>query len=155
MVLRDSVIGLLVAGGGLAVILEAQTFPDVPGQQFGSSFFPTVIGAALLATGALMALLDLLKGGGKWIQLPSFLFDRHAALSFLFVLSALIFYILASEYIGFDATVIAMTLGLMLWFGVRWRVAVPVSLVSTAVFHLIFGTLLRVPLPPGPLGTIF
>jgi hypothetical protein len=43
-------------------------------------------------------------------------------------------------------------LGLLWVLGVRWRVAVPVAVVSAAGSHVLFVLWLKIPMPPGPFG---
>lgn len=155
MKLSDVIIGGLTIVGGAAILLEARTFPELRGQQYGSSFFPMVIGSSMVLCGLLMAGVSIRKGVGQLVELPPWLFQRRPLINILLVIASLIFYIYASELLGFDVVSTLIILGLTLWFGVRFRAALPIALISTAIFHLVFGTLLRVPLPPGPINGIF
>ena len=155
MKFSDVVIGGLTIAGGAAIILEARTFPELSGQQYGSSFFPMVVGWAMVLCGSLLAGNSIRNGVGTLVILPPWIFQPRAVINISLVIASLVFYIFASEFIGFDIVSVLIILGLSLWFGVRFWVALIVSLLSTAVFHLVFGTLLRVPLPPGPINGIF
>ena len=44
MRVNDAVFGIVFMIAGAAIAVEAQSFPPVPGQQYGSAFFPRLIG---------------------------------------------------------------------------------------------------------------
>ena len=51
MQINDRIIGLLAILGGIAVIIGTLGFREIPGQQFGSAFFPRLLGGALILCG--------------------------------------------------------------------------------------------------------
>jgi putative tricarboxylic transport membrane protein len=83
-----------------------------------------------------------------WVRRP----QRLA--SFALMLAAMVFYLLASEPLGFMPTAFLIQLGLFLWFGVRPVMAVVVAIVMTIAVQYFFGSLMRVPLPRGILDSV-
>jgi len=146
MQLDDRLIGVLAVIGGIAVITGTFDLRDVPGQQFGSAFFPRIVGSALMITGAV--LFWSAKGGGPWIALPDGMRGR-SAYSGIAVLSAGVFWLLAAPHLGFMVTTFWTMAALMLLAGGRLLTSLVISAGMTILLHLIFATLLRVPLPFG------
>ncbi|MGI9420059.1 MAG: tripartite tricarboxylate transporter TctB family protein [Geminicoccaceae bacterium] len=146
MQLDDRLIGILAVIGGIAVIAGTFGFREVPGQQFGSAFFPRIVGSALMITGAVIFLSA--KGGGPWIALPDWMRGR-SAFSGIAVLAAGIFWLLTAPLLGFMATTFLTMAALMFLAGGRPLTSLLISAGMTALLHLIFAVLLRVPLPYG------
>jgi putative tricarboxylic transport membrane protein len=69
-------------------------------------------------------------------------------------LALLLFYILASESVGFIPIALVFLLALFVWLGVRLVPAVLTAVVTTITIHWFFSTMLRVPLPRGLLNAI-
>ena len=145
MQLNDRLIGALAICGGVAVIVGTLGFRELPGQQFGSAFFPQVVGVAFIMTGLAMLatraegprlrVSDLLRGKAKW---------QTAA-----ALMAAIGWVIASPYLGFVATTLLMIWVLIVVAGGRVIPAGITALILALLLFLVFGVLLRVPLPFG------
>lgn len=146
MQLDDRLIGVLAIIGGIAVIAGTFDFREVPGQQFGSAFFPRIVGAALMFTGVTLFLSA--KGDGPWITFPDWMKGR-SAFSGIAVLAAGIFWLLAAPHLGFMGTTFLTMAALMLVAGGRLLTSLLISAGMTGLLHLVFGVLLRVPLPYG------
>jgi hypothetical protein len=71
------------------------------------------------------------------------------------MLAVLVVYVIAMGWIGFSASTFLMAVGLMIWLGNRWWVAVVVAVLMVAVVRLLFVVLFRVQLPVGELGLPF
>jgi putative tricarboxylic transport membrane protein len=56
------------------------------------------------------------------------------------------------QVVGYVVSSLLLMLGLLWVLGVRWRVAVPVAVVSAACSHVLFVLWLKIPMPPGPFG---
>jgi putative tricarboxylic transport membrane protein len=145
------VLGALAAYGG-------SRLPPVPGQPVGPNVFPLVVGIGLAICGILIALrigqsfeeeavtevlaheaeaeqhLAPLKRSGWWVLLPPAL---------------LLFYVFASERLGFMPTAVIIVFVAAISLGASLRIAIPTALLAPVGVHLIFAKLLRVPLPPG------
>lgn len=145
MQLNDRLIGALTVCGGVAVIAGTFGFRELPGQQFGSSFFPRIVGAALILTGLVMAVL---RDEGPWVRLPDLL-RGWAKWQVAAALLAVIIWVLVSPHLGFIAATALMIWVLILISGGRFVPAALTALVMAGLLYLVFGVLLRVPLPFG------
>ena len=148
MRLSDRASGVFLIALGGAAFWGGSRLPGVPGQDVGPAVFPMVIGAGLVACGAMIAL-----GVGRSFEAEEE--DPTKGHSWAFGLRALVppglllFYVLASERLGFLLTAAAMILVGALAMGARPWLAVVMATVGPLVIHLAFYALLRVPLPPG------
>jgi putative tricarboxylic transport membrane protein len=147
------VLGVLAAYGG-------SRLPPVPGQQVGPSVFPMVVGAGLVLCGVLIALgigrhledeaeADLAAIEGPPVEAARPLSGLRALLP----PALLLFYVLAADRFGFIVTGAIVILATALALGARWRLAVPLAVLAPFGVHLVFGKLLRVPLPAGLVPT--
>lgn len=160
MLLSDRLTGVAVAGLGAAAAIAGSRLPPVPGQDVGPSAFPMVIGTLLVICGVLIAL-----GIGR-----SFEEDAEAAVEkseeahgavhvapptpfqatkALLPPGLLIFYVIASERLGFVPTTFIMIVAMVLAFGGKMRLALGLGIIGPVLVHLVFYKLLRVPLPAG------
>lgn len=144
MRLDNRIIGAAATFGGIAIIYGASGFRSVPGQQFGSAFFPTILGGALIATGALIAMSASQIVDAALAPLP----DQRPSRA-LAVIAATLLWIICVESLGFILTTGAIIGGLAMALGARWISAGIATLLAPLLMHLIFGVLLRVPLPRG------
>ena len=152
MHLSDRVTGtVLVVLGGTAALMGSR-LPAVPGQDVGPAAFPMLIGIGLVICGGLIIL-----GVGRSFEAPEGEPDagpgplRLGGLRALVPAVLLLFYVLASERLGFLPTAAIMVLVTAVVLGARLRLAVPLALVAPVLVHLAFYNLLRVPLPAGML----
>ncbi|MFC7397727.1 tripartite tricarboxylate transporter TctB family protein [Chelatococcus sp. GCM10030263] len=145
----DVVTGGVLAVFAAAVALHAQTFPDIPGQQYGAAVFPTVVAVALGICGVLLVLRGWRAAPRE--PTPDRALSAHGILGFVGTVALVIFYGVAVGFLGFVPTMLIVILPLMIFLGVRWWVAAIVSLAVTFATFEIFTVLLRVPLPQGPL----
>ncbi len=154
--MRDFVLGLAFALLGAIIIAIAKDFPTVGNLQFGASLFPMITGAGMLICGALLAAksfrpaLQALRERGDDGGLPRPDFARLARLTLPCLL--VVFYIYSSETIGAAPALALLMLALFRAGSVRWKVALPVSILGAIVIYLVFTRVLIVPLPAGPLG---
>lgn len=145
MQLNDRLIGLLTIIGGIAVIAGTLGFRELPGQQFGSAFFPRIIGGALILTG--LALL-FRTCPAPWLKLPQLLTGR-GKWTVPAALLAVVAWVVVVPALGFIATTAVMIALLILVAGGRLLPAAATGAGVAFLLHGIFGLLLRVPLPPG------
>ncbi|MGF1627092.1 MAG: tripartite tricarboxylate transporter TctB family protein [Alphaproteobacteria bacterium] len=151
MKLNDAILGALILLGGLAIVLEARTFPPTHGQAFGPDLFPTIIGAGFALAG-----LVLIAGGWRarravgWIDTSGITIGRMV--DGLLVVLAILGFILFTGYLGF-----IITGGLSTWLlTVRFRRGMWISSLAVAVATVLavdwaFRGMLLVPLPQGVL----
>lgn len=128
-------------------IMTSDAFRSVRRQRFGPMFFPVITGG-LLIVALLVALLTRTLGQRE--DAPPL--TRPGLLRIGVVLLALVFYVLAAEWLGFLMTATVVMCVLLLCFGVRVRTAVLVTVVVVPLVYQMFAVGLRVPLPLGLLG---
>ncbi|MBT2334723.1 tripartite tricarboxylate transporter TctB family protein [Variovorax paradoxus] len=155
MKFNDAIFGaILLALGGL-VLVVVQGYPGMPGQQVGPALFPGLIAGGLCIGGAML----LAKGWRErhavaWVRLGDWAASPRHLLAAALVIGAVLFYIFASERLGFLPTAAISLLALMLAMRVPPGRAVLIALIATLVIHAAFYKLLRVPLPWGVLTPI-
>ncbi|WEK48932.1 MAG: tripartite tricarboxylate transporter TctB family protein [Candidatus Kaistia colombiensis] len=141
-------LGVLTAFGGIALLLASAHFGPLPGQAYGAGTMPRLIGWCAILLGAFMIfasfrqLPEMLKPHlAAWVRTPRL---AGAALA---TIAVVVFYILASEALGFIPTSFIGLLGLMLALRAHLLTAVLASAVTTLVVYYGFSRLLMVPLP--------
>ena len=150
MKISDFLTGALFIIAGIAIYLEAGSFPAMRGQPYGSSFFPSLIGVAMMLGGFSLSTIAVLnKKVFPLVILPDWLKSSRGVGSFVLIIATLGFYILFVEKLGFCLTAFGIIVVLQKWMGARTVPAIIISVAATAVFYTIFAVLLRVPLSPG------
>jgi putative tricarboxylic transport membrane protein len=150
--LSDRVTGVFLVGlGGLAA-WSGSRLPGVPGQDVGPAAFPMLIGSGLMLCGAMIAL-----GIGHSFEVPEEEEavpgrSRFYGLRVLVPPGLLLFYMFASEPLGFLLCGFLMVLVGAFALGAKPKLAIPMALIAPFLVHLAFYKLLRVPLPDGLLG---
>ena len=142
---NDRLIGALAVAGGAAVIAGTLGFRELPGQQFGSAFFPRIVGSALILTG--FALI-ISAARVPWLLVSDLLRGR-AALQVACTLVAVIGWVLVSPVLGFIPATALIVFGLILVAGGRLLPAACTAVGTALLLYAVFGLLLRVPLPYG------
>ncbi|MBX2806977.1 MAG: tripartite tricarboxylate transporter TctB family protein [Hyphomicrobiales bacterium] len=150
MRLNDAVPGVFLILFALAEMAYTTTFPATFGQQIGPDLFPRLIGVGLLGCGVLL----VISGLGTREQVPlvtlgDWATDSRAFFNFLLVPVALLFYILASDWLGFIISSLIILLTLLYRFGVSLLTSLAVAVGTTIVIQFVFASVLLVPLPWG------
>ncbi len=148
---NDAITGMVLLLFGAAVTIHSQlSFPGLPGQNYGPAFFPTIIGVALGGCGIILIIQGILKWHaaplvvlGEWAKSP------HHRNNLAAILASLLFYILVVDFLGFVPTSLAITMLMMVRFGVRPLNALSMAAGSTLIIHTFFYKFLLVPLPWG------
>ena len=161
MQLSDRITGVFIAGLGAVAAYAGSKLPPVPGQQVGPNVFPMVVGTGMVVCGALIALgvgrhfedeaeaeLAAHSDAAAAVPQPGWV----QSLRVLIPPALLLFYVYAVDVLGFLMTGMIMVIGAALALGARLPFAGAVALFTTALIHLTFAKLLRVPLPPGLLA---
>lgn len=149
MMRGDVAAGSIVLAIGVAVLVNAASFPDMPGQPIGPAFFPLLLAAGLVVSGLVLILAERIGRPADTLALNAGLRRPRMLANALVVVAALAVYALVVETVGFFITSSALLLVLFLAFGTRPRHAVPLAVVVPLVLHYAFYTVLRVPLPWG------
>jgi putative tricarboxylic transport membrane protein len=151
---RDRAAGLLTIALGAAVAAAARGFPNAAGQPVGPAAFPAAIGLALAAAGALLLFQRARHSREPAAGAPHWMRSPHLAMNVLIALAGVVLYALLLDWLGFLITAILLLTALFARFGVPGRRILPLSILVTLTIHVVFYTLLRVPLPWGVLEAI-
>lgn len=152
MKLNDAVFGMLLVLLGAAVLFIVQDYPKIPGQQVGPALFPGVIAIGLCIGGALLVLRGWRsRARVTWIALDDWSRSPRHGLALTVLIGSVLFYILASEWLGFILCAVAILLALFRVLQVPLARSLVIAVVATLFIHFAFYKLLRVPLPWGVL----
>jgi putative tricarboxylic transport membrane protein len=145
----ETVVGAGFAVAGALIVGATLSYPPGEPGQPGPALFPRLVGALMIGFGGWLAVQGARAGGGgepvAWRR-------RLASAGFqnaLFVIGAVLFYILVAERLGFLVTSAVILFGLMWRLAVRPVVAGLVAVGFSLFVYALFSTLLRVPLPGG------
>ena len=153
MRINDAILGALIALLGAVVFWHVQGFPNIPGQKFGASLFPGTVSAGLLLCGLLLTARGV-RRGGPLLMLEAWTREPLTLLRFLSVPAGLLFYVLASNFLGFHVAASLAMLGWLLLFGLSWLPSIALAVSFPVLMHLAFYKILRVPLPWGVLEKV-
>lgn len=155
--MRDFFAGIGFVIAGIVTIITAQQFPTLPSLQYGPSLFPSLIGGGFCLGGAVLALNAL------WLRKKAVTQEVHGnpALAntspektnwaMLLPPISIVFYILASDYLGAMLTIMVILFSLMLLRKTSPYIALATSLAVSSAIYFIFSRYLLVPLPQGVL----
>jgi putative tricarboxylic transport membrane protein len=155
MRLNDAIFGVLLIVFAIAEIAYTRTFPSLHGQAYGPNLFPILIGVGFLITGAILTFQGLAQRAGQpLVEIGAWAADRRNVVNFALVLLALLFYIAASDWLGFILTAFIIMLVLLKSFGSGVVTALVVAVLTTLGIHTLFARVLLVPLPWGVLQPV-
>lgn len=151
MKIHDTILGLIFALIGAAVVATVWTFPKMPGQDVGPAAFPGAAGALMVCAGLMLAWRGRtapqrqrgLVAFGPWIASP-----RHVAAGAATVVGVAL-YAALSNRLGFLIVLPPLVFVWHLTLGVRWPAALASAVLSTLVIWGLFYKGLGVPLPWG------
>jgi putative tricarboxylic transport membrane protein len=155
MRLNDAVFGVLLIVFAVAEIAYTRTFPSLHGQAYGPDLFPILIGVGFLITGAILTIQGVAQRAGQpLVEIGAWAADRRNVVNFALVLLALLFYIAASDWLGFILTAFIIMLVLLKSFGSGVVTALVLAALTTLGIHTLFARVLLVPLPWGVLQPV-
>lgn len=156
MRVNDAVLGLVLLLGGAAIALQAQGFPDLPGQSFGPSLMPTLIAAGLGGCGVALVVGGLRRRDEPWLVPGAWTRSPGRVLDVGLVLGGLVLVILLWQRLGFVILATGLT-GLLItrFRGNRPVGSFAIAAVAVLVIDWAFRHLLLVPLPQGPLRGLY
>lgn len=146
----DIVSGIISFLLGVGIYLTARKFPTLGGGYPGPGLFPQIHGVMLAGAGVILAIQGWRKGPGR--ALAGKPLRRREWVNALVVVAAVVWYLLAAPRLGFSITMGVLLVATMLTLGVPARRAVPIAVLTVLSMFLLFGRILRVPLPAGPWG---
>jgi len=151
--MRDFLLGLAFAIGGGVVIAVAQTYPTMAALQFGPSLFPSLIGGGMVIGGLVLALTRVrqFKSALAGPRSQANRYDYRSLLISLVPCALIVFYIVASEFLGAPLCMALSMLVLMLIRGAKLWLSLIVSIVIAVAIYLLFSRYLLIPLPEGTL----
>jgi len=155
MKLHDTLSGLVLLVLALLIGWNASGFPEVPGQQIGPAVFPKALAGLLALCAALLILRGRQTNSGQvWVQLGAWLQSPLHRRNFLITLACLIFYVVASEFLGFLLCSVVILSVMFYALSVQTTRILPLAIGITLLIHTLFYKGLRVPLPWGVLSPI-
>lgn len=147
----DRWVGLALALLAAAVLWSSRAFPVVPGQKLGAGLLPGIVGVGLLVCGVALVLRSLRRGADA---APDMREPERWGVALLIV-GVVLGYVLLADRLGF-LLVVPVALALVFRaLRVAWMPALLWALAGTAVVHVAFYKLLRVPLPWGVLRPFY
>lgn len=152
MRINDAILGIIIIILSSLVIFESRSFPALPGVPYGPGLFPTIIACFMIVGGVIL----IFKGIKKlpitgWYELEEWARKRNTYFTLGIIFSVLLFYILFSEKLGFILTSILILSSMLLWTRGRKQFlsSVCISVFFSLIIFILFGKLMRIPLPIG------
>lgn len=149
---NDAITGGIFLALAIFAFVYAGTFRALPGVPYGPDLFPRLI-AVLMGLGGVILIVGSLRSAGRqplltiadWARQPR----SYAVIAG--VVGSILFYLFATDRLGFLLTGFLMLSGLLLVTRGLSRAlsSLILALVITTVIYLIFARMLRVPLPWG------
>ncbi|HSH89690.1 MAG TPA: tripartite tricarboxylate transporter TctB family protein [Ramlibacter sp.] len=150
MKLNDAIFGLVLLALGAAVLFAVQGYPKIPGQPVGPALFPGLIAVGLCIGGAILVWTGLRdRANQPWLAWDAWVRSPRHVIALVVLLGSIVFYIAASNWLGFMPTSLIIMTSFLLALRVSPGRAVIVAVIATLVIHFAFYKLLRVPLPWG------
>ncbi|MDD0824066.1 tripartite tricarboxylate transporter TctB family protein [Mannheimia sp. AT1] len=138
---------LLCIFGSIIAIYSYTTYGDF--DSYGAAFFPTIIGVCVVVFSLLDLIIEISIRNKYVFQNFNIKQDVKVILAISF---SVLFYIFASDFIGFVATTSLILLGLTLPFVNKNRLILTIFLIILSILiYLLFAKVLLVPLPDGTL----
>lgn len=152
MKINDAIFGAIFALLGAVVLVHVQSFPNIPGQQYGAAIFPGLVAAGFVVCGVLLVFSGMRsRAGAPWFTAGDWMGSRRHVLAAAVIVAGVAAYMALADALGF---LIVSPVLLLVWFrmlGVRWGTAVIAAVLTTLAIWYVFYKLLRVPLPWGVL----
>ncbi|HRD74539.1 MAG TPA: tripartite tricarboxylate transporter TctB family protein, partial [Hyphomicrobiaceae bacterium] len=145
---NDTVNGLILIIGAIVMIALTLSFPPFPGQKYGPSLFPRILGGALILCGILLINRGV-REGRPAIALAPWAHDPWRVVSFMLIIAAALIAIFSWSTVGFVPVTVVTLAGLFLWFRVHPVTALLTAILATVLLQIFFGRQMRIPLPLG------
>jgi putative tricarboxylic transport membrane protein len=151
MRVNDLISGIILVLIAAAMVAYTATFPPFPGQKYGPSLFPRILGAGVTLCGVLLILRGRkqLAAGAPLAGLDDAYRPLRGWASVALILGVIVSYIALSDAVGFVPVAFFGASVLLWWFGVSPGKALLIAAIAVLVIDWFFGWLFRVPLPIG------
>lgn len=150
MKIHDTLLGLIFAALGLAVLVTVAGYPKMPGQDVGPALFPGAVGGLLALFGLTLTARARLSAASRTLfQLGDWAGSPRHILAGLSIILGCLAYALFSNALGFLLIAPPVLLVWHLAFGVTPGKAAVSALMTTVVTWAVFYKGLGVPLPWG------
>jgi len=148
--LNDAIFGLVLLALGAAVLFTVQSFPQMPGQHVGPALFPGLIATGLCIGGFILVVRGWRdRQAEPWLVWDDWVRSPRHILALAVLLGSVVFYIVASNWLGFLPTATLILVAMFLVLRVPPGRSVLIAVIAALVIHFAFYKLLRVPLPWG------
>jgi len=147
----NAVIGLVIILFGGAVLIDTRSFPSLENGYPGPSLFPNILAVLFILAGIVLVVQGV-RSHEKFLKFDTTGITRGGVVNILLVLAAVLFYILLSDFLGFQITSFILLLGLMKWLKVSTFWSLAMSAVITEAIYILFAKILLVALPWGLFG---
>jgi putative tricarboxylic transport membrane protein len=144
---NDAAIGVAAIIFGLIVVVHVQSYPDMGDGMPGPSLFPTVLGILIMVAGAVQIPRGIKSRAPLAARLPAF--TSRGTVNIAMAALGVLFYIYASDSLGFLLTSFCVMFVLMLVLKGKFVLSALVAAGATLCVYVIFGKMLLVPLPAG------
>ena len=149
MKINDTIVGAGFVVAGALIIVGTLNYPSLDAGHPGPSLFPRLLGGLMAVFGGLVGVGGLRARDATeevaWLRL----YRNSAFINAVFVLGAVVTYIVMVGRIGF-LLMGTLILSVLMWrLRVRPLTALVVAIVFTNFVYLLFAKILRVPLPGG------
>jgi putative tricarboxylic transport membrane protein len=148
MRLHDGLIGAGFALAGAAVFAATLRFPRLEDGAPGPALFPQIL-AVLMVLAGIVVILQGRRRSGEGVPAPERVRARSGITNALAVFATIIAFMVVAPVLGFLITSAAILFGLMWRLGASVARAALASVGLTLFVYVIFGKVLRVPLPLG------
>lgn len=149
----DRYVGIGIALLGSAILWSSRSFPNVPNQKLGASTIPGIVGVGLLICALLLVWRSF--ASTRYAVQSQVTADRERLGPPLAMLAAILVYLLLSERLGYPIVAPLSVLIGLLALGVRPKAAIGWAIGASALVHLAFYKLLKVPLPWGVIPPLY
>jgi putative tricarboxylic transport membrane protein len=159
MRLHPTLLGLVFMALAAAYFGYTFTFPALPGQDVGPALFPRVVAVGIFVCGLVITLrgwrdrssstMAPSRPGQPLVAVDDSLRAPRARWSFVLMVAAIVFYLVAAPRLGFLPVAAVIVAVLAWWFGSRVWVATLAGVTAALVVQWFFGTVMRIPLPRG------
>lgn len=145
----DTMLGTVLVIFGLVVGIYSQTFPAIPGQEYGAAVFPTAIGIGFAGCGLVMIAHGLRAAGTPLIMRTEWTRQPGALLAVLVTILCVVAYIFVAPYLGFIPTIALILALLFRMLRTPWWQTILFAVLTAFACDFVFRSILLVPLPFG------